>query len=85
MYMTCLNIGCFEKCQNFYWRIYLHLQVADTKWVTKDENKGLLKSEVCNDKCPNFCGSWETFNEGESQWEEDPTFTIKCKGWYLYV
>ena len=62
-----------------------YLQVSDTQLVTENENKGLLKSEDCSDKCPNFCGSWEAFKETEQQWEEDPTFTIKCKGWYLYV
>ena len=62
-----------------------YLQVSDTKLVTEYENRGLLKSEDCSDKCPNFCGRWEAFEETEQQWEEDPTFTIKCKGWYLYV
>ena len=75
----------FRKASEFVFANLPHLQVADTKWVTKDENNGLLKSEVCSDKCPNFCGSWETFNVAEGQWEEDPTFTIKCKGWYIYV
>ena len=63
---------------------YLHFfQVSDTKLVT--ENRALLKSEVCGDKCPNFCGGWEKFDDIEGQWEEDPTFTIKCRGCYIYM
>ena len=73
----------FSKVAYIVFAYLRYFQVSDTKWVTEDENMGLLKSEVCSDKCPNFCGSWEVFNGG--QWEEDPTFTIKCKGWYIYV
>ena len=59
----------------------IYLQVSDKD--SMGGTSGFLRSEICSDECPNFCGRWESFatiNDVNGPWTEDPDFTIKCRG-----
>ena len=56
----------------------IYLKVSD--WEKIGGTSGFLRSEICSDKCPNFCERWESFATSNDPWTEDPDFTIKCRG-----